>query len=122
MWQALNPLRCHPNVEGDVSLSLVDRAGMNHLNGDVGSRGEHRAFAVVEVDIKVRLASGIAEVDSTPVVRADPAQTLIFCHDAGPYRQIPDHARTKRWQHYTRGARRLPLDASGRRKGVRDAL
>jgi len=46
---------------------------MNHQNGDMGSGGEHWALAIVEVNIKVR---------------ADPAQALIFCHDAGAYRQI----------------------------------
>jgi hypothetical protein len=66
-------VRCHPNVEGDISLSLVDRAGVNHENGDMGSRGEYWALAIVEVDIKVRLAIGVADVDRTPVVRADPA-------------------------------------------------
>ena len=69
--QFVNSLGPHLDIKGDVRLALVDRAGMNDKNGDVGGRAEHRALAVVEVDVRVCLAIGVGDVDGTPVVRAD---------------------------------------------------
>lgn len=38
---------------------------MKDQNSDMGSRGEHWAPAVVKIDIKARLAIGVADVDGT---------------------------------------------------------
>lgn len=69
---------------------------MNHQNGNVRGGGEHRTFVVMEIDVEVCLAGGIAEVDGTPVVPADAEQALIIGHDPGPYRRRETMGRTGR--------------------------
>jgi len=64
--ETVNPLERHPDIKCDVSLALVDGSGMKDQDGNMGSRGEHRAVAVVEVDVGARSAIGVVDVDGTP--------------------------------------------------------